>query len=217
MLNTVHTQFSRTSIQRRLLQPPEATTLRSVGPDNPAHPPAPLATPQPAPLKNTTRTAPNRENTNTTHRKKTHLGKDVQLNLWVRPVVKAELERVAKREGVSVSAAGEALLENALQTDITTQHGTLLETILDTSIGRHLRVYSDRNAGLQARTIQKAEMVFQIVTNILARMPGMDESHMERILNDSDDAARASIKRMTPKEKQVIADEKVEFEQKGGG
>ena len=79
-----------------------------------------------------------------------------------------------------------------------------------------MRTYSDRNAGLQARNIQKTEMVFQIVTNMLARLPGMDESHMERILNDADDAARASIKRMTPKDKLTIAVEKAQFE-KGEG
>ena len=217
-MNTAHIQLPGNSVNRRLQQPPLVRPVRGLWQDNPAPNHAPPDTPQPAPLKNTTRTVPNRENTNTTHRKKTHLGKDVQLNLWVRPVVKAELERVAKREGVSVSAAGEALLEKALQTDIHTQHATLLDTVIDKAIAKYLRVYSDRNAGLQARTIQKTEMVFQIVTNLLARIPGMDESHMERILNDADDAARGSIKRMTPKDKKVIADEQAEFEQqkKGG-
>src|SRR5438874_3021723 len=145
MLNTAHTHFTANSFPRRYNATNGLTTVRGVRQDNPAPNPAPSATPQPAPLKNTTRTAPNRENTNTTHRKKTHLGKDVQLNLWVRPVVKVELERVAKREGLSVSAAGEALLEKALQTDIHTQHATLLDTLIDKAIAKYLRVYSDRN------------------------------------------------------------------------
>ena len=212
MPNTAPPQLSRFSVPRRLLQPPEATTLRSVRQDNPAPDPAPPATPQPAPLQKETRTAPIERDTNTTQQKKIQIGKDVQLNLWVRPVVKAELERVAKREGLSISAAGEAFLEKALQQNIYTQHGSLLETILDKAVGRHMRLYSDRNAGLQARNIQKTEMVFQIATNILARMPGMDEKQMERILNDADDAARSSIKRQTVKDKQTVEMEKAQFE-----
>lgn len=217
MPNTAHTQLPQNSVQRRLLQPPLVTTVRGVRQDNPAPDPAPLATPQPAPREKDTRTAPKEPDTKSTHQEKTRLGKDVQLNLWVRPVVKAELERVAKREGLSVSATGEAFLEKALQQDIYTQHGALLETILDRAVGRHMRFYSDRNAGLQARTIQKTEMIFQIVTNMLAKMPGMDERHMERILNDADDAARGSIKRMTPKDKQTVAQEKEQFEKGSGG
>ena len=184
--------------------------------DNPAPPPAPSGTPQPAPHKNSTRTAPKNAQIPPTRQKKTRLGKDVQLNLWVRPVVKAELERVAKREGLSVSSAGEALLEKALQQDMYTQHGALLETILDRAVGRHMRTYSDRNAGLQARNLQKTELVFSLVTNILGRMPGMDEETITKILRDADDAANASITRTTLKQRNIVEAEKQHFAGKGG-
>jgi hypothetical protein len=39
----------------------------------------------------------------------------VQLTLWTNPIVKAEIQRIAKREGVSDSAVGAAFLEKALQ------------------------------------------------------------------------------------------------------
>src|SRR5437016_14473003 len=96
---------------------------RGVGQDNPAHPSAPLPTLQPAPRKKVMRTAPKAVYTQSPQQRMRRQRKDVQLNLWVRPGVKAELQRVAKREGLSVSAAGEALLENALHQDIHTQHG----------------------------------------------------------------------------------------------
>jgi hypothetical protein len=216
MVNTARIQSNHISVKRRLQQPQQVTPLRSVRPDNPTQSPAPPATPQPAPPKNTVRTTPKKTHRQPLHKKKTYIGKDVQLNLWVRPVVKSELERVAKREGLSVSSAGEALLEKALQQDMYTQHQVLLETILDRAIGRHLRVYSDRNASLQARTLKKVEFLIGLTTNILGRQQGIDEAHMERILNDADDAARASITRTTPSEKKVIADEKAVFDRGGG-
>src|SRR5436309_1974363 len=139
MVNTAHTHFTDNGVPRRYSAANVLTTVRGVRQDNPAQPPAPSGTPQPAPRKKDARTTPKDVHIHTPHQTKPYLGKDVQLNLWVRPVVKAELERVAKREGVSVSSAGEALLENALQQDIYTQHGALLEIILDRAVGKHMR------------------------------------------------------------------------------
>jgi hypothetical protein len=78
-----------------------------------------------------------------------------------------------------------------------------------------MRTYSDRNAALQARNLVKTELVLGIVTNILARQPGMTQQTMQDILNDADDAARASITRITPKQKTIITAEKKHFEEKG--
>src|SRR5688572_30082832 len=43
--------------------------------------------------------------------------------LWVDPIVKSELERRAKRNGLSLSATGSALLKRALQENIDTEYG----------------------------------------------------------------------------------------------
>jgi len=215
MVNTVHTQFTGISLPRRDQHPDAVTHAQRGRQDNPAQSPAPSRTPQPAPPKNGIRTAPKKGDTNSTHPKTNRLGKDVQLNLWVRPVVKAELERVATREGLSVSATGEAFLEKALQQDLYTQQSALLETILDRAIGRHMRMYSDRNASLQARNIQKTELIFQIVTQILSKMPGMDGKKLEAFMEQADELARASITRITATDKKAIDTEKAAFE-KGG-
>jgi hypothetical protein len=216
MVNTARTQYTQNALPQQIEQSQRLYTRVRGRQDNPAPSPAPLPSPQPAPPKNTIRTAPKNTQMPPPRQKKTRLGKDVQLSLWVRPVVKAELERVAKREGLSVSSAGEALLEKALQQDMYTQHGALLETILDRAVGRHMRTYSDRNAGLQARNLQKTELVFSLVTNILGRMPGMDEETITKILSDADDAANASITRTTLKQRKIVEAEKQHFEGKGG-
>src|SRR5947209_16249535 len=208
MVNINPAQFTQNSLPRRNQSTSAERTLGVVWQDNPAPNRAPPAMPQPAPRKKDTRTAPKEIDIISPQQRITRQRKDVQLNLWVRPGVKTELQRVAKREGLSVSAAGEALLEQALQQDIHTQHGALLETILDRAVGKHLRGYSDRNASLQARNLVKTELVLGIVTNILGRQSGMDEHIMREILNDADEAARASITRITPKQKTLIDAEK---------
>src|SRR5205823_5342581 len=133
--------------------------------------PAPLPTLQPAPRKKVMRTAPKAVYTQSPQQRMRRQRKDVQLNLWVRPGVKAELQRVAKREGLSVSAAGEALLENALHQDIHTQHGALLDTIIDTAIGKHMRAYSNRLAVLLVRSLFASEQTRSFAVNILGRVP----------------------------------------------
>src|SRR5947207_6502119 len=153
MSNNHHAQFSQKRVSRRLQQPQRVTTGRGVRQDNPTPPPAREATTQPAPPKNGMRPTPKKTNTARTQQGKALRRKTVHLTLWVRPVVKAELERIAESEGLSVSSVGAAFLEKAVQADIHTQHGALLETIIDKAIGKHMRSYSNRLAVLLVRSL----------------------------------------------------------------
>jgi hypothetical protein len=198
MPNTARTQLSPKSVPRRSQQPQQVTTLRSVRQDNPAHPRARTATPQPAPHTNVSRAQtiqtphPRSQTRPNTSRKTVHL------TLWVKPVVKAELERIAEQEGLSISSAGAAFLENAIQTDIHTQHGALLDTILDKAIAKHLRSYSSRIAVLLVRSLFASEQTRSIVTNILSRHPGVTQEALTHILNRSSNAAKRNITHVTP-------------------
>jgi len=204
MVNTAHTQLSRNSVPRRLQPPQLVTTVRGVWQDNPAPTAAPPASPQPAPPKEEIRTVPKKLQTTDTHHKGNRLKKDIQLNLWVRPVVKAELERVAKREGLSISTAGEALLEHALQQDITTQHAALLEPIIDKAIGKHMRSYSNRLAVLLVRSLFTAEQTRSFVYNLLVRHPDMTDDKLNEIKTGAENRAKANITRITPQLKTLI-------------
>ena len=72
----------------------------------------------------------------------------MKVTSWVKPLVKAELERIAEREGLSVSAIRAALLEKCYCKDIDMQYGTLLQPIIEKAIGKHMRSYSTRIAVL---------------------------------------------------------------------
>src|ERR1700726_1027426 len=127
MTNTVPTQSSQNVFPRPAFAPNGQQPRRGVWQDNPTPPSARPASPQPAPLKPTMR--PHRMSTTTarSQNRPTRNRQTVHLTLWVKPVVKAELQRLAESENVSVSSVGAAFLEHALQQDIHTQHGALLD------------------------------------------------------------------------------------------
>jgi hypothetical protein len=216
MVNTAHTQLSQNSVPRRIQQQQRVTTLRSVWQDNPTTPRDRAATPQPASPLHKNRPTPFDTDTKTTHPGRPKQGKSRPTTIHLQPRVRAELERKAREEGLSVSATAAAILEWFFTQRLYEQHTATLDSAIDKAIGRHLRAYSDRNASLQARTLKKVEFLVGVTTNILGRQPGIDERQLDRILNDADDAARASITRTSPAEKKVIADEQAVFDQKGG-
>src|SRR5258708_1073556 len=79
--------------------------------------------------------------------------------------VRAELERKATEEGVSVSATGAAILEWFFEQSISMQHAATLETVIEKSIGKHMRSYSNRLAILLVRSLVTTDVVLSIVTN----------------------------------------------------
>src|SRR5437763_1261221 len=144
MTNTKPVQLSPNVFQRQFYAANGQQPRRGVWQDNPTPPRARTASPQPAPRKNMLRPQAMNSNPHRSQNRPTAKRKTVHLTLWVKPVVKAELARIAESEGVSVSRAGGAFLEHALQQDIHTQHGALLDTIIDKAIRKHMRSYSTR-------------------------------------------------------------------------
>src|SRR5436305_3574095 len=215
MSNINRTQFTQNSKPRQYSTANGQRSLRAGRQDNPTAPRARAASPQSAPPKKEMRPHQMNSNSSRSQTRPTPKRQTRHTTLHLKPRVRAELERVANMEGLSVSATGAAIIEKWLLQNIQTQYATLLETIIDKSIGKHMRSYSDRNAGLQVKNLVKTEFLIGIVTNILGRQQGMDEKTMENILNDADEAARASITRATPKQKSAVNAEKQQFDEKG--
>src|SRR5438094_3629473 len=136
MVNTAHTQSSHNVFARQIHSANGQQPRSGVWQDNPTPPAARTASPQPAPPKKAMRPQQMNSNQHRSQNRPTAKRKTVHLTLWVKPVVKAELERIAESEGLSVSAVGAAFLEQALQQDIHTQHGALLETIIHKAIAK---------------------------------------------------------------------------------
>src|SRR5437763_1597702 len=206
MVNTAPTQLSRDALPRRDRSVNVAQLLRGVRQDNPTPNTARTATPQPAPPHNTMRPTPKKTNTPRPHNGKTKQRKTVHLTLWVKPGVKAELARTAASEGLSVSSVGAAFLEKAIQADLHSQHGALLDMIIEKAIAKHLRSYSTRIALLLVRVAFAGEQTRSIVTNLLSRHPGVTQDVLTHILNGSSNAAKRNITRKTPQLETIIAE-----------
>jgi hypothetical protein len=120
------------------------------------------------------------------------------MTLWVHPLVKAEIQRTAGREGLSASTVGAAFLDQAIRQDIHSQYGALIEPIIEQAIRKHMRAYSNRLAVLLVRSLFASEQVRGLVTNILNRQPGVTQPVLEEILNGSSNVAKRNITRLTP-------------------
>ena len=143
-------------------------------------------------------------NTSRSQKRPTPKRKTVHLTLWVKPVVKAELERIAASEGLSVSATGGALLEKALQHHIDMQYHALLQPIIEQAIAQQMRSYSSRIAVLLVRSLFASEQTRGIVTNILGRQPGVTPDVLTTILDGSSNTAKGNITRVTPQLAELI-------------
>jgi len=130
----------------------------------------------------------------------------VELSLWVDPVVKDEIARRAKRNGLSISATGGALLRRALQQSIDMEYGALLEPIIREDLRRQMRTYSSRIALLLVRVAFSAEQTRALVTNILDRQPGVDPDILNTLLDHSANAAKRKITAKTPQLLHIIAE-----------
>jgi hypothetical protein len=124
--------------------------------------------------------------------------KTVQLTLWVKPIVKTELEQIAEQEGLSISATGSAVLEKALQEHIDMQYGALLEPVIKQCIAKEIEGMSTRLAWLLVRVAFDVGQIRGLSTNILGRQPGVNQDILTTILKESSKAAKMNITRRTP-------------------
>jgi len=204
MTSTEPTQSSHNVFQRQDHSPNGQQSQSDVRQDNPAPQRERTASPQPASLKKDTRAHALNTNSHRSQNKSSPKRKTVPVQLWVKPVVRAELKRIAEQEGLSVSATGAAFLEHALQQNLHTQHTALLDPIIEKAIGKHMRSYSTRIAVLLVRSVFASEQTRSIVTNILGRQPGVTQPVLETILNSSSNTAKRNITRVTPQLSELI-------------
>ena len=217
MSNTNHTQFTQNSKPRQYSTANGQRSLRAGRQDNPTAPRARAASPQPAPPKKEMRPHQMNSNSSRSQTRPTPKRQTRHTTLHLKPRVRAELERVADMEGLSVSATGAAIIEKWLVQNIQTQYATLLETIIDKSIGKHMRSYSNRLAFLLVRVAYASEQTRSLVTNILHRQPGITDELLTHILDSSSKTAKRNITARTPQLATIIAELEQIFQNKGEG
>jgi hypothetical protein len=160
---------------------------------------------QPAAVTHPPRAKPLHPNSTRTPNGNVAKSSTVHLDLWVNPIVKAELQRLAEQEGLSMSATGAALLEAAIRQKLNIQHGVLLQPIIKTAIHEAMQGISNRLAFLLARTAFSSEQTRAIATNILGRQSGMTEEALKTILAMTKRTAQGNLTRHNPELEELIA------------
>jgi hypothetical protein len=130
----------------------------------------------------------------------------VQLPLWVKPIMKAEVQRMAEINDISPSAQGADLLEEMLRQKLHIQQAATLETALEKIINRAISRRDARLAHLLVRVAFASEQGRGLSSTILSRMPGMTTKLHDKILDDSAKAAKKKITHSSPQLEDIMKD-----------
>jgi hypothetical protein len=131
--------------------------------------------------------------------------KKEKVTFWVRPIAKTLLQRKAKSEELTLSEAGAAIFERAIQQNIDMQYGALLQPVIAQSIQKEMRPIKYLTF-LLVRVAFASEQTRSLATNILGRQPGMTANNLNEILDASSEAAKGKITRRTPQLEEIIAE-----------
>jgi hypothetical protein len=209
-------QFTRNSLQPQSHDRLSAQPLRGVWQDKRATLPARKGIQQPARMA--TPSARSKVNNNLA-RTQNHLSAAaplVQLPLWVKPIVKAEVQRLGEMSGLSASAQGAALLEEMLRQKLHIQQAATLETVLEKIITRAMSRRDARLAHLLVRIAFASEQGRGLDSTILSRMPGMTPPLHDQILDDTAKAAKKKITRSSPQLEDIMKDLEALFSEQEG-
>jgi hypothetical protein len=163
------------------------------------------ATRQPVPRTKNTREQPLNNKLPRTQNSPIRTKRTKKLTLWVEPIVKDELERIAKREGLSLSKSGAAFLKRSLQQNIDLAYSALLTPIIESAIDRRMRARDARLAWLIARNIFASEQTRAVAANILGRQQGMTEETLKTILAMTKRSAQSTLTRRNPELEELLA------------
>jgi hypothetical protein len=157
-----------------------------------------ISTAQPAPHKKSMRPQPLSSKSTRSQSTPKPKRKTIHLTLWVEPIVKRELQRIAQEEGLTVSKSGAAILKQALQHNVDMHYSELLTPIIEAAIDKRLRSRDARLAWLLVRVAFDTGQTRAIVANILGRQQGITEETLKNILAMSQRTAKGNITRKTP-------------------
>ncbi len=217
MVNNPHTHNAESSESQQGQRSNVPTPLSRVRQDKGAEYRASRASHQPASAKKSVRLGLLNTKTPRSQKRSSASSKAEKVTIWLKSSVKAELERIAKQETLSLSATGAAFLEKAIQSNLHEQHGALLETIITQAIGRGMRAYSNRIVMLLIRVAFDTGQTRALVTNVLQRQPGITPELLNTILDGSSNTAKRNITTRTPQLENLIEELEKVFTQAGGG
>jgi hypothetical protein len=142
-----------------------------------------------------------------THSPLVHKSRTEHLNVWVDPLVKSHLQRLAEQEGLSLSATTAAFLERSLQEQVDLQYSALLEPIIKSAIRKEMQANRSHQVWLLTRNVFASEHTRNLVTNILGiicRQQKMTEENLKNIIAMTKQTAKGNLTRRNPELEELI-------------
>src|SRR6266704_180240 len=128
----------------------------------------------------------------------------VHYTTHVKPSVKAELQRMAKAEGLTLSRTGAAALEAWLARRSHIQHRGIFQPMIEHAIAKEMRAYSSRIAMLLVRSLFTSEQTRANAYNILRKQPGLTNEKVDDIMDGSKNTAKRNIGQVSPELAPII-------------
>jgi hypothetical protein len=166
-----------------------------------------VGTKQPASVNHVDRSQGTNPTGARTHSPLVHKSRTEHLNVWVDPLVKSHLQRLAEQEGLSLSATTAAFLERSLQEQVDLQYSALLEPIIKSAIRKEMQANRSHQVWLLTRNVFASEHTRNLVTNILGiicRQQKMTEENLKNIIAMSKQTAKGNLTRRNPELEELI-------------
>jgi hypothetical protein len=186
-----------------------------------------VASSQPASLRNGSRSPGTPTKNVCSQIKFVHKHTTVPLPLHVDPLLKAEIQRIAEAEGLSVSQVGATGLGEWVHQRLHDQHEALAYPVLRQLIRDELRAFGNRIIFFLMRIAFAAEQSRILITNVLHKIcmqMGLPIDKFNNLLDESRNKARRNIiagspqiKSLMEEWKQSSTDEENTHETKGKG
>ncbi len=144
----------------------------------------------------------------------------VKITLWMKPSIKAEIERIAGLEHLSLSRVGAAGLEEWVHLKIHRQHEALLYPMLRQMIREELRIFSNRIVFFLMRIAFASEQSRILIANTLDRIlrrEGVQDDKFSLLVDQSCKMARRNIIQKTPQIKTLLEEWESSFRDGGEG
>jgi hypothetical protein len=103
-----------------------------------------------------------------------------QLTAHVSPHLAAEVTQIATSRGVSISAAVEVLLAEALRANVEHNHATLLEAAVERTIRESVEAHIGRLGDLVVPAVLDSDETRRLVLTLLVKEIGPDQTRMFR-------------------------------------
>ena len=124
----------------------------------------------------------------------------VEVAGYVKPAIRAEIERIAKQQKLSISKVVASLLEKAIQGQIDMQYGAMLRPVIQDSVKKEINARIDRVTRLALNAFLAGEQTRILSINLLGMLLGGATDALPELIKQSQDQAWANLRHLMGEE-----------------